>query len=102
MLAQPLNHTFLPPIGCYNRSMMHLLSVRQIADRTGVPYGSIKSLVSRRLSGADNGFPAPDVAIGETTDAGRGLTYGWSPDAIDRWREGYRPGHSRARKSDPE
>lgn len=80
--------------------MMHLLSVRQVADRTGIPYGSIKSLVSRRLGGANNGFPLPDVAIGETTAAGRGLTYGWSPDAIDRWHAEYRPGHSRVKKAE--
>lgn len=79
------------------RDMMRLLSVKQIAARTGEPYETIRSLAGRRLRGADNGFPLPDVAIG---DKGRARTYGWAPNAIDSWHARYmehRP-HSRAAK----
>ncbi|UYL87870.1 helix-turn-helix DNA binding domain protein [Gordonia phage Malisha] len=84
-------------VACYHRGMMYLLSVKQIAARTGEPYDTIRSLAGRRLRGADNGFPDPDVAIG---DEGRARTYGWTADAIDSWHEVYvanRP-HSRAAK----
>ena len=77
--------------------MMHLLSVKQIATRTGESYETIRSLAGRRIRGADNGFPLPDVAVG---DEGRGRTYGWTPSVIDEWHAGYaahRP-HSRSAK----
>ncbi|WLP90278.1 hypothetical protein [Gordonia sp. NB41Y] len=81
--------------------MLHFLSAKQISTRTGEPYGTVKSLISRRLTGADNGFPEPDIAVGEAVEGGgRGLTYGWAPDVIDRWHAEYATtkGHSRARK----
>ena len=78
-------------------AMIRALSLRQIADRTGEHYETVKSISGRRLRGADNGFPDPAVSIGE----GRGLTYGWMADDIDAWHADYvanRP-HSRAPKS---
>ncbi|HMS75617.1 hypothetical protein [Gordonia sp. (in: high G+C Gram-positive bacteria)] len=78
--------------------MHKYLSVRQIAERHNIPYGSIKSMVARRIAGQDNGFPLPDAQIGEHDGTGgRGLTYGWKPATIDTWHATYQPGHSRTR-----
>lgn len=75
------------------------LSVKQVAERTGQPYETIRSLAFRRISKDAGEFPLPAVVIGEL--GGRSATYGWEVREIDAWFAVYslnKP-HSRSGKS---
>jgi hypothetical protein len=67
------------------------LSLKQISERTGVGYLTVKSLAQRRLHKDAGTFPLPDAQIGEVDPdgGGRQVTYGWLPDRVDIWAQDY-------------
>ncbi|RRQ26334.1 hypothetical protein DK926_19015 [Rhodococcus sp. Eu-32] len=67
--------------------MKRYLSVKQIAERTGQPYETIRSLAGRKISKGAGDFPLPACVVGEL--GGRSATYGWDDREIDDWYAGY-------------
>lgn len=64
------------------------LSIRDIAEQTGINIDTIKSLALRGK------FPDPDVIVG--LGEGRQIARGWKQTTVDTWLHGYAP---RARQS---
>lgn len=60
--------------------MIRFLSLADVADRTGIPHATLKSLAHRGQ------MPEPDVEVGVGEQKQRRVR-GWTADTIDAWIE---------------